>query len=109
MFLQDKVAAMVGQIDDVKSESAVGAEAVCRMKCKVLEMEEQLKELNELNNCLINDLEKAQEKCDEYEKLAEERLHEITQLEAQLEGLREETARQVSCSPNLPKLRRFAN
>ncbi|XP_056635139.1 uncharacterized protein LOC130444134 [Diorhabda sublineata] len=93
---KDKIAAMNNQIDEVRSDQQFGEDAKAVLEAKVKELEERLAEVQELNSSLLTDLEKLTEKSDEYEKLAEERLHEIIQLESQLESLREETARQVS-------------
>ncbi|CAG9828882.1 unnamed protein product [Diabrotica balteata] len=93
---KDKIAAMTSEIDDVKSDQQMGQDAKSILEARVKELEEQLAELQQVNASLVNDLEKFAEKCDEYEKLADERLHEIIQLESQVQSLREETARQVS-------------
>ncbi|KAJ8943933.1 hypothetical protein NQ314_009597 [Rhamnusium bicolor] len=93
---KDKIAAMVNQMDEVRSDQQLGADEKATLMAKIEELELSLTELQEQNDKLTEDLEALQEKCDEFERLSEERIHEITQLESQLESVREETARQVA-------------
>ncbi|KAJ8924761.1 hypothetical protein NQ315_000914 [Exocentrus adspersus] len=93
---KDKLAALTDEMDLAKSGELQGADEKQVLRMKVKELEEALEELREENDKLRTELEQLQEKCDDFERTAEERAHEIIQLESQLENLREETARQVA-------------
>lgn len=93
---KDKVAALAGEMDLAKSGNLSSADEKEILRAKVKELEENLKGLQEENDKLKLEMEKLQEKCDEFERLSEKKAHEITQLESQLENVREETARQVA-------------
>lgn len=93
---KDKIAALTDQMDLARSDQLNGADEKDILRSKIKELEENLDELREENDKLKSELEELQEKCDEFERLSGERAHEITQLESQLENVREETARQVA-------------
>nr|XP_023016569.1 outer dense fiber protein 2 isoform X1 [Leptinotarsa decemlineata] len=93
---KDKISAMTSQMDEVRSDQQLGEDKKASLQSKIEEQEAQLKEMQEENDKLKNDLQDLQEKSDEFERTAESRMHEIVQLSSQLESVREETARQIA-------------
>lgn len=93
---KDKVAALTDQMDVARNGNLTNADEKEMLKGRVKEMEMQLTDLRDENERLNQSIDSIQEKSEEFERLSEEKAHEIIQLESQLESLREETARQVA-------------
>lgn len=93
---KDKITAITNQMDKVRSDNQLGEDEKMSLSTKVERLEEKLAEIQEENDVLKEDLAKAQELADENDRRAQAKLHEIAQLAAQLESVREESARQVA-------------
>lgn len=93
---KDKVSALNSRMMEVSSDQQLGVDEKVTLQNKINDLQQELAELQNEQNELQTQLEEMTEKADEQERLADERLHEITQLESQLESVREESARQVT-------------
>lgn len=93
---KEKIAAYNDRLHAVTSDQQLEANEKVTMQQKINDLQEKIEEIFEEKLDLQKQLEELAEKAEEFERLAEERIHEITQLESQLDNVREESARQVA-------------
>lgn len=93
---KDKLACLMNQMEKQKNDHALGEDERIGMLSKIAGWEAKCAELQSMYDKLKTEMVRCQEQQLQNEKRMEEKLHEITQLTAQLENVREESARQVS-------------
>ncbi|XP_050295290.1 myosin-9 [Anthonomus grandis grandis] len=93
---KDKLQEYLDEMALADSDKAAGAGEKEQMAQKIKDLEQALTESKNENDDLLIEIDRTKELADENERLANEKLHEIAQLEAQLENVREESARQVA-------------
>lgn len=93
---KDKINAVSLRMHEVTSDQQLEANEKAAMQQKMAELQQEIEELRTARSDLQDQLEALKEKAEECERVADERIHEITQLESQLESVREESARQVA-------------
>ncbi|XP_060535465.1 myosin-9 [Cylas formicarius] len=93
---KDKLQALNDEMDTRVGDGSEALSQKEQMALKFKELVERERGLRDENENLISEKERLKEVADENERVANEKLHEIAQLESQLENVREESARQVS-------------
>ena len=93
---RDKSAALAAQIQSYESDHLLGADEKIALDMKCEEWKQKCTELNEENENMKMELTRLEEVAEESEKRAQEQQHEIVQLTAEMQNVREESARQVS-------------
>lgn len=87
---------MADQIEKVRSDQQLGADEKASLQARLEEWEKKCNELVEENDKLKNEIAKLEENCEDCEKRYQEKMHEIAQLSAEVDNVREESARQVA-------------
>ncbi|KYB28655.1 outer dense fiber protein 2 [Tribolium castaneum] len=93
---KDKIAEITGEMDKARSDNKLGENEKLSLAQRIEEMEAKINELEEENFSLREDMKRTEETLEETEREKEAKMHEIAQLAAQLETVREESARQVA-------------
>lgn len=93
---KDKCAQIATQLDNALASSQLGNDERTLMNKTVQELKQRVEELLDENTRKSTDLMRAEETIINLEKQCELQSHEIAQLNAQLECVREESARQVA-------------
>ncbi|XP_025835040.1 myosin-2 isoform X2 [Agrilus planipennis] len=93
---KDRAAAMAADMEKVRSDQQLGADEQAVLEQKIRDLTTKVQELEEENDKIKMDMVRLEEAYDQAEKRVQEKLHEITQLVAQLDSVREESARQVA-------------
>ncbi|KAL3277692.1 hypothetical protein HHI36_013037 [Cryptolaemus montrouzieri] len=93
---RDKATALANEMEAVRSDQQMGADEKSNLSKKIQDLEKRCGELLDDNIKLQTELSKTEELAEKFQNQSEAQLHEIAQLMAQVEGVREESARQVS-------------
>ncbi|RZC31876.1 outer dense fiber protein 2-like [Asbolus verrucosus] len=93
---KDKIAEITEQMNKVRSDQELGEGEKVNLASRLENLEQKLNELEEENDSLKTSLDKTEEELDETDRQLQGKMHEIAQLSAQLESVREESARQVA-------------
>ncbi|XP_048525831.1 cingulin [Dendroctonus ponderosae] len=93
---KDKLKVIMDEMALADDDKATGAGEKDILAKRLKEMESALQEARDENGELLMEIEQIRETADENKRMADEKLHEIAQLETQLESVREESARQVT-------------
>lgn len=88
---KDKIAEMARELNELRGDDDEAA-----MSLKIEQLNKTIEDLNADLAVCRQELTKTTSLADEKDRLAQAKLHEIAQLQAQLEGVREESARQVA-------------
>ncbi|KAL1518064.1 hypothetical protein ABEB36_001745 [Hypothenemus hampei] len=93
---KDKLQAIMDEMALADSDKAAGAGEKETLAQRIKVLEQMLQESKDENEELHMENDRIKEIADENERIVNEKLHEIVQLETQLEVVRDESARQVA-------------
>ncbi|XP_044757382.1 tropomyosin beta chain-like [Coccinella septempunctata] len=93
---RDKATALANEMEAVRSDQQMGADEKTNLSKRIDDLEKRCGELLDENIRLQTELSRAEDQSDKYQSQSEAQLHEIAQLMAQTENVREESARQVA-------------
>lgn len=93
---KDKVKQMVEELDKYQTDQLMGDGQKDNLQGQLNELQQKIEELEAEIKRLTDECQKQQDIASENERIAETRLHQITQLQAQMESVREESGRQVA-------------
>lgn len=93
---KNKIAEMADQMDQVRSDQELGQNEKTSLADKLAQLEADNEELKNEIADLTSKLEDTNEKLEDTDRSLQTKIHEIVQLESQLESVREESARQVA-------------
>ncbi|XP_017775128.1 PREDICTED: putative leucine-rich repeat-containing protein DDB_G0290503 [Nicrophorus vespilloides] len=94
--LRDKASIYAEQMEQSRSDQALGESEKEMLNSKNEELQTRVDELIEENDQIRKEMMDSQELADDAERRAQEKLHEIAQLTAEVDNVREESARLVA-------------